>query len=1202
METWLKSSDVFQLQGYNVFRQDRLNDQGHGGVLIAVHREIQCLHMVNHDFPNVELTGVQIKDHKEVINIWAWYCPRFNPDKHKFENFLNNNKERTLLIGDFNSHHSLWGSGFNNFNGNLLANYITNSTFCNLNNKMQPTFQRNTYFAILDLVFASSDITNHIKTYITKINYNSDHFPGIICYNKNLQKKDNKSINYNIYNKLVRNTKPNCNNNDIRHTTLNPISKIINRCKTSINNKTNNHPWWNQACQTAVRKVYKLRKILNYHVNSINYDNYLKANAEMKKTINKNKRAYWYKLLSDLSSKHNTKKLWNLCNNLSNNQRNFSPCKVPMIDFITFAQQSHNKTNYNNLNNIVNMINNTTYEKTPSITKKDLYHTLKSSKITSPGIDRINYTSILHLTDNWIDHILKTYNTSLDTGVIPKSFQNDIQCPIHKPNTPLDSVYSFRPITLINCVAKIMEKIIANRISWNLEKQFKFAKFQFGFRPGIGTSDALKYFSNSITNLCKNNHNYTHCITFDLVKAFESVPIDALYHKMKNLQINDIYTRWIINYLHNRQCRIKSNGKMSDAFTRPTEIIQGGPSSAHLFNIFCIDLGTLLDSKNINYVLFADDLIIWHANKDNNIAHRNIQKQVIIINEWFSLNDLCINTTKTKHIIFTHKKNRNNINMNICINNQPIENVNEIRYLGIIFNANFNHTNEINRLKNKLINRSNLIKRLANNNNGLKINPLIMIYRNLCRSLFLYGSEFYATWPTSYKNKLSILINSNLRIITGALRSTPTNALYILCNDLPLKLFLLKYVGKRTLHILENKNHPLHSWQRHQSNNQIPDSNMDYIYSQIKSFYMDNMGNRFIASRQKTSTLPENDYIVSNQTTINLNNHLSNKTDQYIHHISDCNINDLKLKQFQIIYTDGSYFADSGYTGAAAVNIENNIAYYSLLKIHSGIYLAELEAILKALLLTIEKGWNKVAIMCDNKAVLHSINNHNLKFLLNNPDICEIHRYLTFLFTNRPNFEISFNWIPSHKNILGNDLADTLAKSGILTNFNVIIKPPACNPSIIPNWNNHITTIWNTEWNDSTINNYNLKIILPNYKFHPKWTTLSRTDQIMICRLTTGTCITRPYLNKINNDINTNCPTCNIPETLNHIYNDCPKFQTNHNNLRIICNNNNIPHYQYPHLIAECINSYKNMNKLISEIGKVYNKHQNNLPNNYNNE
>ena len=127
------------------------------------------------------------------------------------------------------------------------------------------------------------------------------------------------------------------------------------------------------------------------------------------------------------------------------------------------------------------------------------------------------------------------------------------------------------------------------------------------------------------------------------------------------------------------------------------------------------------------------------------------------------------------------------------------------------------------------------------------------------------------------------------------------------------------------------------------------------------------------------------------------------------------------------LYTDGSLL-DNGECGAGFSIPQLRISKSYYLGTNLSIFTAELTAIMMALNFFIDlvKRNKYVVIFVDSLSVLKALQNFNLK---TRPDLVnEIYQLLNQLFLKGS--DISFCWIPSHCNIIGNEQADKAAKQG----------------------------------------------------------------------------------------------------------------------------------------------------------------------------
>lgn len=116
----------------------------------------------------------------------------------------------------------------------------------------------------------------------------------------------------------------------------------------------------------------------------------------------------------------------------------------------------------------------------------------------------------------------------MQQSIFPDNLKVAVIKPIFKAGDR-KNLNNYRPISLPNNFAKILEKIIKIRLISFPEKNKLLSKNQYGFRPGIGTEDALFSTTQFIFNELDNS-NKVIAIFLDLKKAFDTVNHKILLH------------------------------------------------------------------------------------------------------------------------------------------------------------------------------------------------------------------------------------------------------------------------------------------------------------------------------------------------------------------------------------------------------------------------------------------------------------------------------------------------------------------------------------------------------------------------------------------------------------------------------------------------------------------------------------------------
>ena len=98
---------------------------------------------------------------------------------------------------------------------------------------------------------------------------------------------------------------------------------------------------------------------------------------------------------------------------------------------------------------------------------------------------------------------------------------------ILKPGKNTAQSSSYRPISLLDTIGKLFEKILLTRILHQVGEDGLLSDEQFGFRPEVSTSLQLARLVERITRNF-GERSLTGAVFLDLAKAFDTVWIEGL--------------------------------------------------------------------------------------------------------------------------------------------------------------------------------------------------------------------------------------------------------------------------------------------------------------------------------------------------------------------------------------------------------------------------------------------------------------------------------------------------------------------------------------------------------------------------------------------------------------------------------------------------------------------------------------------------
>ena len=147
--------------------------------------------------------------------------------------------------------------------------------------------------------------------------------------------------------------------------------------------------------------------------------------------------------------------------------------------------------------------------------------------------------------------LTRLFNLSLSQGIMPNLLKISKITPVDKGGETTDPT-NFRPISTLSAFTQIFEKLVYKQLISYFEKLDILFEYQFGFRKGRSTAQAITEITDTLRKAIDNNL-YTCGIFLDFSKAFNMVNHSILLQKLESYGIRGVPLAWFESYLTNRK-------------------------------------------------------------------------------------------------------------------------------------------------------------------------------------------------------------------------------------------------------------------------------------------------------------------------------------------------------------------------------------------------------------------------------------------------------------------------------------------------------------------------------------------------------------------------------------------------------------------------------------------------------------------------
>lgn len=364
-------------------------------------------------------------------------------------------------------------------------------------------------------------------------------------------------------------------------------------------------------------------------------------------------------------------------------------------------------------------------------------------------------------------------------GTFVDSLKQAIVTPLFKHGCK-QTISNYIPISVLNCISKIIEKILYFRLIKFLKNNNIISSKQYGFTQKSNTLSSVMHLMDNIRQGI-DNKKCVSALFIDLSKAFDMVNHELLLLRLRQIGITDtICLNLFKNYLSGRTQKVKYGNSVGT----PLDIFCGVPQGSILGPLFfTIFINGIFKLKLIgNLQLYADDMALVYTCDSLDELFSAMNSDLVIINNWLANNKLLINIDKTNYILFKTKNKFSNLNLSdytLKLNNKIINCVKDVEFLGLKIDEDLNWKKHINKITSKINSSTFALKRLTH---ILPERAKWHFFNSSVMSHVSYLNPIWNTCSDSQQKILQICLNRSIRVIKKLPYRCSTKLLYSLKN------------------------------------------------------------------------------------------------------------------------------------------------------------------------------------------------------------------------------------------------------------------------------------------------------------------------------------------------------------------------------------------------------------------------------------
>lgn len=788
-ETHSTRTSVYKINGYRCYHTPHPSGRGRGGSAIFVKETIKHYEQEKIEKDTMQITTISVSIKNREFNISAIYCPpRHSLRKEDYLELLVFLGNHFILGGDFNAKHPYWGSRLTTAKGKALFD-AGKSLSCEFFSSGTPTYWPTDTGKTPDLIdfFVGKGISSNYIHVRDSGSLMSDHSAIVMTLSDDIVQKNDPPT---LVNRKTdwQNFKTHMEEGINLGTPLRTVEQLEDETASfvrliqqaawaatpAMDKKRTVNTVYPLEIRELISKKRRARKRWQRTRAPQDKEEMNRLSNQLRAAIREMKNETFTRYINSLTAEKDTEySLWKASKGLKRPQAQNSPIKA---DERTWARSDKQKADLfaahlaetfkpfprQTMDENINLTNvNADADGISPVTFSELESEIKNLKTRkAPGFDLITGQVVKQLPEKAKRKLLYLINATFRLRCVPTIWKVAEVIMILKPGKEPTEAKSYRPISLLPVLSKLMEKLLLKRLKILIDQRNLIPDHQFGFREQHSTIDQVHRIASEIEKALENK-KVCSAVFLDVAQAFDKVWHGGLEYKLQR-DLPTKYFEILKSYINGRHFRVKHEEEYSSLKSIDSGVPQGSVLGPILYLLYTRDLPPVEDGVTAT---FADDTALIAVADTAEESANMLQSHLDKVSRWTKQWRIRLNEAKSAHVNFTYKKD------NVCpitLNSQIIPYANTAKYLGMTLDSKLKWKEHIKIKKNELNIKFRKMYWLLGRHSELEIHNKLLLYKQILKPVWTYGIQLWGCTKKSNAKMIQKFQNKVLRNIVNA--------------------------------------------------------------------------------------------------------------------------------------------------------------------------------------------------------------------------------------------------------------------------------------------------------------------------------------------------------------------------------------------------------------------------------------------------